>query len=101
MVTLHNANAPPLWGIPFILWRNSMIDKLGSTIHLGDEVYAINVGVAGMVVSIKEYYNKLGLKFRNFNPEGRLCVEHYNRRFQYSWVKPKNVIVLEGGESND
>ena len=51
-----------------------MIDKLGSTIHLGDEVYAINVGVAGTVVSIKEYYNKLGLKFRNFNPEGRLCV---------------------------
>lgn len=78
-----------------------MIDKLGSTIHLGDEVYAINVGVAGKVVSIKEYYNKLGLKFRNFNPEGRLCVEYYDGQFYYSWVKPKNVIVLESGESND
>lgn len=79
-----------------------MIDKLGSTVLLGDEVFAINVGVAGTVVSIKEYYNKLGLKFRNFNPEGRLCVEHFSLgQFCYSWVKPKNVIVLESSESND
>lgn len=79
-----------------------MIDKLGSTVHLGDEVFAINVDVAGTVVSIKEYYNKLGLKFRNFNPEGRLCVEHFSLgQFCYSWVKPKNVIVLESGEPND
>lgn len=78
-----------------------MVDKFGSALHLGDEVYAINVGVAGMVVSIKEYYDKLGLKYRNFSPKGRVCIEYYDEQFYYSWVKPKNVIVLESGESND
>lgn len=78
-----------------------MVDKFGSTIHLGDEVFAVNVGVLGMVVSLKEYYDKLGLKYRNFSPRGRVCIEHYEGAFSYSWVKPENVVVMkESGGAN-
>lgn len=75
-----------------------MVDKFCSTLYLGDEVFAINVGVLGTVVAIKEYYDKNELKYRHFKQEGRLCVEYYDGHFHYAWVKPKNVVAMKESE---
>lgn len=76
-----------------------MQDKLGNDLHLGDKVYATNVGVAGKVVAIKEYYDKEELGYRNFCPISRVCVEYLSYgEFWYSWVNARNVIVLSSKE---
>ena len=75
-----------------------MVDRFGQTIELGDEVFAVNADVLGTVVAIKEYYDKDELKYRSFKPKGRLCVEHYNGMFIYSWVKPENVVATRERE---